>query len=237
MKRRVRRPALACFCFCFLLLPVSFALAFSSTFCFYACLLLLRGPSCSHRVDYSLLPQREPQGGALQTILQGRKAETVRHTSATTPVAQALGTVPLFHLKSACGGSPTKRRATRTVSAEKRSCWSGGHSYPVTSLIVRGVSSRSWTFAKIGQEECHFFRASVGCRGERRPAVDLPRPRSTAYGRSSARRHLVLGGEPKEQYRPADPAVGLVFKKPFHILAFQPPDLRQPLGANHNPLR
>ena len=56
----------------------------------------------------------------------------------------ARGTVPLFYLKSACGGSPTKRRATRTVSAEKRSCWSGGHSYRSLSLIVRGVSSRSW---------------------------------------------------------------------------------------------
>ena len=34
---------------------------------------VVRGPSCSHCADHSLLPQRELQGGALQTFLQGRK--------------------------------------------------------------------------------------------------------------------------------------------------------------------
>ena len=38
---------------------------------FYFALFELRGASCSHRIDLSLLPQREPQEGALQTFLGG----------------------------------------------------------------------------------------------------------------------------------------------------------------------
>ena len=87
------------------------------------------GPSCSHRADLSFLPREEQQGGALQTFLQRRKNGSSSLVPRPAPY-WLWHSEPSrsFALKSAHGGSPTKRRATRTDLAKQRSCWSGGHS-------------------------------------------------------------------------------------------------------------
>ena len=116
--------------------PADPALAFGA-------LNFVRGPSCSHRVNHSLLSQREPQGEGLQTILQKRKKRNAaRLRTRQYPLAYALGSVPLFYLKSACGGSPTG-------GEQLALSWPGiGRVGPVNFLpvilIIGGVSSRDW---------------------------------------------------------------------------------------------
>ena len=72
---------------------------------------LIEGPLAPIVYDFGFLPRGEPQGGALQTFFRHEKTGSAR-----------LEPPRLIHLKSARGGSPTKRRATRTVLAKQRSC-------------------------------------------------------------------------------------------------------------------
>ena len=87
------------------------------------------GPSCPIVSTSDSSPNGSTQEGALQTFLQRRK-------NGSSSLVPRPAPYWLWHsepsrslaLKSAHGGSPTKRRATRTVLAKQRSCWSGGHS-------------------------------------------------------------------------------------------------------------
>ena len=87
------------------------------------------GPSCPIVSTSDSSPNGSTQEGALQTFLQRRKNGSSSLVPRPAPY-WLWHSKPsrCFALKSACGGSPTKRRATRTVLAKQRSCWSGGHS-------------------------------------------------------------------------------------------------------------
>ena len=88
-----------------------------------------RGPSCSHRVRLRPPPPRGATRRSLANVLRHEKTGSARlRLAGTLAGLWRLEPPRLIHLKSARGGSPTKRRATRTDLAKQQSCWSGGRS-------------------------------------------------------------------------------------------------------------
>jgi hypothetical protein len=74
----------------------------------FGALNLLEGPLCSHRVNHGLLPQREPQGEGLQTVLQRRKKRVAALLrSRQHPTGSCAWNGPALLSEAACGGSPT----------------------------------------------------------------------------------------------------------------------------------
>ena len=164
-------------------------------------------PLCSHCVNHSLLPQREPQRGALQTFLQRRKSGRSSLAPQPAPTGLWRSNRPAF--------LPEVRLRGITHKAESNSHCLGRETVvlvrwtflPVTTFIVRGVSSEGWKRARQFSRSCSNgcrlrWRSTSGRASGYGPKLNLPRGGSPSERPETARGCLVPGTPPPIRKRP-----------------------------------